>query len=144
MAFKFKLEKVLHHVRIRETMKRMEVSSLVQRVAFLERRKDELARGVREVLEQSHRVITPAWAVFQNNKISLDAAEVSRLEKLLIEEQRMLEKRKGELNRILMRKRGLDTLRDKRLAEHRTEESRHEQKQADENHQLRNAILRKG
>src|SRR5207237_3630700 len=68
MPFRFKLERVLHHVRIRETMKRMEVSSLVQRVAFLERRKDEAERAKHEGL--------------------------ARIDRLLFEERRSLEERK--------------------------------------------------
>ena len=58
MKFRFKLERMLSFVKIRETMKKLEVSALIQKVSLLEKRKDSLREGINQLLEKQKKGIT--------------------------------------------------------------------------------------
>lgn len=134
MTFRFRLEKVLHFVRLKETVKKMELASIAGRIRFLTDRIAEMRGVLRDLLSRPH---DSAFAVFQTQKIAADAREVSRLESVLRNEETALEKKRRELNRILMRKKGLESLREKRHQEFRMEKNRREQRKLDDLHQIR-------
>ena len=129
MKFKFRLEKMLHFARMEETMKLMEVAEAQKKVEFWERRKQALEEGVRLLLSAG---FDPYFAVFRAQKAQVDTNEVARIEKLLVEEKALLEKRKQELTEVLQKKKALEALKEKRYAEHRVVENRREQAASEE------------
>jgi flagellar biosynthesis chaperone FliJ len=131
MKFQFRLQKALHFLQMKETVKRMEVAAAMQRVNFLQNRIADVERSLRDLLAR-HPGVETDWAPYQTSKIALDAKELGRLSGLLTTEKLALEKKQRELSRLLMRKKGLEGLREKHLAEHRLEESRRMQKNIDE------------
>jgi len=131
MKFNFRLEKILHFVRIKESAKRMELATVQQRIGFLKRRRTELELNIQQLLHM-HAGVKCDWVVYQTNKITLDTREVERFGKLIAEEQILLDKKKSELSRLLMRKKALETLREKQWSEHRVREARREQTRIDE------------
>ncbi|NQW44704.1 MAG: hypothetical protein HQ462_04785, partial [Deltaproteobacteria bacterium] len=54
MKFRFRLERLLSFIRVKETMKKLEVSALVQKVNILEFRKDQLAENVKKLLQNQN------------------------------------------------------------------------------------------
>ncbi len=138
MRFQFRLEKVLHFVRLKETMKKMEVAAVAQRVNFLQKRIGELGDSIRSILLEQQLKLSQGfdWIHYQSEKISLDAKETAKLEKMLVEENLLLEKRRRELNRIILRKKALESLKQRKLSEFKVHESRRNQKELDEIYQL--------
>ena len=131
MTFRFRLEKVLHFVRLKETVKKMELASLAGRMAFLRRRIEDMQQGMRELLARPHE---SQWALYQTEKIAFDAREIRRLEGVLRNEELAMEKKKRELTRLLFRKKALESLREKRYREFRMEENRRQQRRLDDLH----------
>ena len=136
MKFDFRLEKVLHFVRLKETVKKMELASIAQRVSFLEKRTEEIRAGLRVMLEKHHTQLSAEWVQYHTSKIAFDAHEVGRLEAILQKETAALEKKKVELSRLLYRKKALEALREKRLREFNTHESRRQQRVLDDVYQM--------
>jgi len=136
MTFRFRLEKVLHFIRLRETVKKMEVSAIAQRLRFLEDRKVMLGENIRALLARQSESPNSGWEYFQNNKVSVDVKEVTQLERMIEQEKKYLEKKRDELNRLYQKKRALEALREKKNKEFRLEESHRQQAQADEAYQL--------
>lgn len=135
MTFKFRLDRVLHFIRLKETVKKMEVATIIQRVNFLKRRKDGLEAGMRDLLSKHHEQLSSEWTYYHTSKITLDAKEISKLEDLMVKENAALEKSKGELGRLLMRKKSLETLKEKRHQEFKMQESRRQQHRLDDIYQ---------
>jgi flagellar biosynthesis chaperone FliJ len=138
MKFRFKLERMLSFVRIKETMKKLEVSALVQKVTALELRKDRLRTNVNELLEKQKEKLSfgTEWLQFLNQKIELDSKESLKLERMIRKEKEDLENRRYELGVISMRRKGLESLKEKRMFEFKMVERRKAQKRLDQNYQL--------
>lgn len=136
MRFEFRLEKILNLVRLKETVKKMEVASVLQKIRYLEKRKNTIQEGIRELLEKSVTGLNTQWLFFQNTKIEMDVKEQKKIDKLLVEENQTLHERQKELEAILLRRKSLEALKEKRLKEHKLTEGRRIQKQLDEIYQL--------
>jgi hypothetical protein len=136
MKFTFRLERMLHFLRMKETMKKMELASVTQRIVFLGKRKTQVDEILRQLLSRNSEHTNTDWSYYETNKISLDAKESIRLGLLIQEETAHLEKKKRELSRLMMRKKGLEALKEKRAAEFKLVEARREQKKLDETFQL--------
>jgi flagellar biosynthesis chaperone FliJ len=91
------------------------------------------------MLEKNSRELlaTQTLGFYHTTKIALDAKEATETEKRIVEETKHLAKRKEELKRIMMRKKGLEALREKKDHEYRTEEARRTQKSLDDLYSLR-------
>jgi flagellar export protein FliJ len=131
MAFQFRMEKMLHFLSLKETVKKMEIVAIQRRLGFLERRKEQFEANTRNLLA-SHDL-----SYYHTTKIVLDVKEVSQLDRRIGEEKIYLEKKRGELNRLIFRKKGLEALKERKLAEHRLEEGRRAQKRMDDLHAIR-------
>ena len=116
----------------------MEVAVSVQKINFFNRRKSELASQVRELLEQQAAGIylDTDWMMFRVQKVILNKEEESRLDKMKLEEEKVLAKKRAELSRLSMRRKGIESLKEKRYSEFKLSESRKAQKQLDEVYQL--------
>lgn len=136
MKFQFRLEKVLHFVRLKETVKKMEMSAASQRVAFIRHRIEELSTGLRDLLGKFHAQTSSEWAHYHTTKIAFDSKEIGKLEKVLANEIQAMEKIKRELERIFRKKKALESLREKREQEFRVQENRRQQKILDDAHQM--------
>ncbi|MBM4317101.1 MAG: hypothetical protein FJ116_06440 [Deltaproteobacteria bacterium] len=138
MKFRFKLERMLSFVRIKETMKKLEVSALIQKVNVLEQRQILLRSNVNDLLEKQKEKISfgTEWLQFLNQKIECDSKESLKLERMIRKEKEDLENRRYELGVISMRRKGLESLKDKRMYEFKLNDRRKAQKQLDQNYQL--------
>lgn len=136
MQFRYNLEKLLSLVRVRETMKQMEVASIVQRIQFLKNRSISIQNGMRKTLEMTRGGESPEWFAFYTSKLEMDVKESHRIDSLIIDEQQLLLKKQEELREIIMKRKSLESLREKRYRDFKTEQNRKIQKQLDEIYQL--------
>jgi flagellar biosynthesis chaperone FliJ len=138
MHFEFRLEKALSFVQLKETTKKMEVAASLQKLHFLKGRKSSLADNIRNVLAKTYEngYFDLANAAYFTEQINLTKLENDRLERFIREEENLLKKKQQELSRLQMRKKGLESLREKRLQEFKLRESRREQKQIDDTYEL--------
>lgn len=130
MKFRFRLERVLHIIRLRETVKKMEVSAQMKRVEAMLRRCEKLRSEMQLLLSR-----VPAemeFAPYAMAQVQTNAEEVVKLQQLIDEENEILAKRKAELSRLFMKRKAAESLREKRLKEFQTDENRGEQKRLDE------------
>ena len=121
-------------------MKRMEVASVVQRIQFLNNRKVSIEQNMRKTLELVQGGASMEWTVFYGSKMELDVKESHRLENLVKDEELLLKDRQKELAEIMLKKKSLESLRDKRWKDHRNIQSRKLQKELDEIYQLSSGI----
>ncbi len=138
MKFRFRLEQMLSFVRIKETMKKLEVSAVAQKVIVLESRKDQLRQNVNELLKQQLERLKfgTEWLSFLAQKVEQDTKETQKIERMLRKEKEDLENKRYELGVISMRRKGLESLKEKRLSDFKLEERRKAQKRLDQNYQL--------
>lgn len=136
MAFQFRLEKILHFVRLKETVKKMELSASTQRTNFIKKRIDELSTGLQDMLGKFHAQTSSEWVHYHTTKITFDAKEVTKLEKVLANEMKAMERLKRELDRIFRKKKALEALKQKRHQDYQVQESRRRQKVLDDAHQM--------
>ena len=138
MKFRFRLEQMLSFVRIKETMKKLEVSSVTQKVNALEARKVQLLQSVNELLEKQKERLQfgTEWLSFLAQKVEQDTRETQKIERMLRKEKEDLENKRYELGVISMRRKGLESLKEKRFSEFKLEERRKAQKRLDQNYQL--------
>lgn len=94
MKFRFRLERMLSFVRIKETMKKLEVSALTQKINVLELKKDGLRTNVNLLLnKQKERLqFGTEWLSFLSQKIEQDTRETLRIERMIRKEKEDLEK----------------------------------------------------
>ncbi len=134
MRFKFRLEKVLHFARLKETVKKMEVASLQNEILTLEKRKETLDQELRTLLGNSGKslVSSLAWAPYETSRVQVNLGNRQELETAISTKTEALEFGKLELSRAALKRKALENLREKRKSEFRTEEGRRDQKKLDE------------
>jgi flagellar export protein FliJ len=138
VRFRFRMERVLDFVRLNETVKKMEVSSLVQQVEALEKEKVDREATIRSLLDQSRDRWTQdsSWIPYQTSKVAADARDINRIDKKLVAVRNTLEEKKFELGRLAMKRKAMENLKEKRKSMFRVEETRREQKTNDELYRL--------
>lgn len=138
MRFRFRLERMLSFIRIKETMKKLEVSTLTQKVVALESQKDSLRKNINELLEKQKERLQfgTEWLEFLSRKIEQDTRETIRLERVIRNEKEELDNKRYELGVIAMRRKGLESLKEKRFSDFKLEDRRRSQKRLDQNYQL--------
>lgn len=139
MKFNFRLEKILHFVRVRESMKKMEVSALTHQVRYLEDRCVRLSKNIRELLDLRKDPVASDWSGFCDGKIEMDSRSLASSEGELRKVSEELEQRRYELMSITMRRKGFEALRSQREREFNVAQNRREQKHLDELYSLNNA-----
>lgn len=132
MKFRFRLEKALQFARLKEETKKSEVAAALKRVTELKERHLALSASQREMLKIAAQRMDLAHAPYQSAKIRADIADLKRLEGAIANEQRMAEKYRAELARLAMRRKALESLREKRRDDFRVKETRREQAAIDE------------
>jgi flagellar export protein FliJ len=138
MRFRFRLERMLRFLELREAVKKTETAALVQRLKELEARRETRQRTIQEVLGNYQRQLESGnqWVPYQVGKIQADSRELIRLEEDIHQTKLDVTRTKDELARIAMRRKALANLKEKRYAEFRLSESRLEQKRLDEMYRL--------
>lgn len=137
MRFKFRLERVLDFLVLRETMKKTEVAALVRELQEYKVKIETLEQELRSLLEEGPRRFTENmhWAAFQVARIAADRRDIEALgKKIIATEDELIEKR-GELSRLSMRRKAMENLKDKKREEFKLDQSRKDQKAMDELHQ---------
>lgn len=138
MKFRFRLEQMLSFVRIKETMKKLEVSAVAQKVVALESKKDYLRQNVNALLDKQKERLQfgTEWLSFLAQKIEQDTKETLKLERMIRKEKEDLDNKRYELGVISMRRKGLESLKEKRFSDFKLDERRKAQKRLDQNYQL--------
>lgn len=134
--FNFKLERALHFLRLKETLKKMEVAAQIGKIRFLEVRKIKLQENIHSIFSRREKKVDLDWAPYDADKVTLDKSDLDRLELQLTEQKSILDQKKEELGRALMRRKGLEKLREKRQAEYKKDEQKKAQTRLDETFQL--------
>ena len=136
MKFRFRLEKILHLTRVKELSKRSEVGAAIRHIQGLQAKRETLMENIRLIFRSSHQMINLHWAPYQAAKIPVDVEELKIVGESIERENVKLSEKREELNRIIMRRKGLESMRNGRLSEYRVTEQRLAQKSLDETHQL--------
>lgn len=138
MRFRFRLQRMLQFVELREKAKKLEVASLMHAIQAAEVKKDLMEAVALQILNQSKVKMetTLAWLPYETDKVSHNLRETQRLEKTIHEERERLAIKQEELGRLSLRRKALESLREKRRADFRIEESRKDQRRLDEVYSL--------
>jgi flagellar biosynthesis chaperone FliJ len=127
---------MLHFFVLKETTKKMEIAACMQKIQYLESRKERLNGNIRELLDRVPQDADLQLVPYQGPKISLDLKELKITELEIKKQTEELDMRRAELVNIVRRKKALEALKDKKAQEFRVEQSRREQKLLDQTYQL--------
>lgn len=132
MKFRFRLERALQFARLKESSKKAELASAIQRTDELQQQHVALAASQHQLLQTASRFVDLARAPYQNAKVRADMLDLQRLEQAISQEKGRTEKLKQDLGRLAMRRKALESLREKRQQDFRVSENRREQHAIDE------------
>lgn len=138
MRFRFRLERILHLIQLQEMLKKMEVAAWIQKIEASEKERKAMAYELRDVLyrQQSEMEHGARATAFHIEKGMWNIECIKKWESEIEELKNILQGKKLELLRIALRRRALESLRQKRWIEHRLAERRREQKALDEGFRL--------
>lgn len=134
MRFKFRLEKALGFLKLRETMMKMEVASVLRKLTRAREDWERLQAATRQLLEETPQRLSEgsAWIPYQTSQVALNVESMRKKEKEIALIQVELAEKQEELGRLAMKRKALENLKDNKYHEHRIEERRREQKKMDE------------
>lgn len=138
MKFRFRLEKAAQFYAQRETAKKLELANVIAQLAKLTDELKKIEIENQEVISQNNRIQTIAapWIQVWMSRIDANLASIKQVQKEVEKVMEALEVKKIELAAISKRKKALEKVREKKLAEFRVQKARNEQKQLDENYQI--------
>jgi flagellar export protein FliJ len=136
LKFRFRLERALKFVELKETVHKLEVASLTRNVGSLEKKKSQLEQSILNSLAKQSDPSAVAWMEFHMKRVVLDREEIRKTEKKIEEANEQLGFAKRTLIQITKKKKALEALREKRRQEFTVEESRRLQKTIDELYRL--------
>jgi flagellar biosynthesis chaperone FliJ len=136
VRFHYTLQKALEWTEVEESATKLAISRLMAEAEILKARRVSLERNLEELLGGQDKNLALEWAPYVAQKVPADAAELRNLDGKIGAKQAEIGTKKAELNRLLLRRKGLESLKDKRRREFRLIEGRREQKRADDNHQI--------
>ena len=132
MKFRFKLQRALDFAHMRERRKQNQLHASEQRERILGHYLLETREKLRAMLGRLSGDPTSPMATFLARSIESNNADVHRLEISVDEEKNAQVRLKQELIRLVMRRKALETLKEKKYADHRFEQRVREQKTLDE------------
>jgi flagellar FliJ protein len=138
MKFKFRLEKAARFFDQREMAKKLELANVMAQLNRLKMELQNFENENREVFNQNSRVQTVAapWIKVWMDRVEANLADIKRVQTEIESVLEIVEIKKMELSAISKRKKALEKVKDKRLAEFKIQKSRAEQKKLDENYQI--------
>lgn len=132
MKFRFKLQRALEFAHMRERRKQNQLNASKQRERILGHYLIEAREGVRSMLARLSGDPVAPMASFLSKSVESTNADAKRLEVSVEEEKQAQVKLQAELVRLVMRRKALETLREKKYADHRVAQRLHDQKILDE------------
>lgn len=144
MKFQFPLQKALDWTEVEENAKRLEIARLLKDRERLNARRTELEGNLRTLLGSTHGLIALEWAPYLASKVPADAKEIREVDEKLKAKDTEIGTKKTELNRLLLKRKGLESLKGKRHRDFRMGESRREQKRLDDNYQILKQRVKNG
>ncbi len=134
MKFQFRLEKMLHFTHMRESMKKAEIAHLQNDLVILSDRKKKLIDDARNLLDKQYQNLENGLQNlhYSSQKVLLNIKESERLDGMIINTQEKLDFRVNELHTLMQKRKGLEKLREKKLAEFTLAKNRKEQHALDE------------
>jgi flagellar FliJ protein len=138
MKFKFRLEKAARFFDQREMAKKLELASVMAQLNRLKIELQKFENENREVFNQNSKVQTVAapWIKVWMDRVEANLADIKRVQIEIESVLEIVEIKKMELSAISKRKKALEKVKEKRLAEFKIQKSRAEQKKLDENYQI--------
>lgn len=132
MKFRFRLQRVLDFAQIRERRKQNQLNASKQREEilgfYIEKNRSQIQESLKRIAKEPSGALT---AVLVQN-VEFCNGDVTRLTKSLVDEKESQERIQKELVKLVMRRKSLEALKDKRYADFRVEQRHHEQKVLDE------------
>ncbi len=137
--FAFRLERALRFALLRENQTKTQIAGILQRISFLDKYTAKLETKIRTAIEVSTRAVNTLEGDAHRHSIVPTMEENRRIAALRVEEYEALDKKQKALIRLSQRRRSLESLKEKRIAEFRLDRTRKEQKAIDDFVQLRRA-----
>jgi flagellar export protein FliJ len=134
MRFRFRLARILAFVELREREKKMQVATQAHKVEALAEKKRKLAAQVLAVLAEP--LTTIDWLRLRNEKVDLDRQELKRVSAEWVQENEMLDNLHYDLGKIAMRRKAIETLRERKEQEFKLVDNRREQTKLDEAYRM--------
>lgn len=144
MKFRFPLQKALDWTEVEESSVRLEISSLMKEAERLTARCRELEANIQALLGTAGQTVSLEWAPYVATKIPADAKEIEEVGGKLKAKETEIGCKKKELNRLLLKRKGLESLKDKRRKDFRMIENRRDQKRLDDNYQILKLRVKNG
>lgn len=134
MKFSFRLDKMLRFIELEEITKKTEISALLKKLTDIKLQLIDRQKTIQEVLlsSQDRLIEGNHWVPYQIDKVAADSKKINDLTAELSEIETRVVEKKAELGRVIMRRRALSKLKEKRYSEFRVQQSRIEQKHLDE------------
>ena len=133
MRFRFRLEKMLSILQMKEMTKKLEVAAVKRRIHQIQNKKASLVGTIQGLLrKQKERIEEREWAFYRNIKIEKDNEELKEIEHKIVKEKKVLDGKMAELTRLSCQKKALESLKQKRRKEHQSGEGLKEQKKIEE------------
>ena len=136
MKFLFPLQKALDWTEVEESALRLEIGRLLKEAEQLNERRRVLEANFEGLLGDETRKVAVEWAPYLAGKIPADARELRELENRIQSKAAEIGVKKTELNRLLLKRKGLESLKGKRFRDFRMAEGRRDQKRLDDNYQI--------
>ena len=138
MKFHFRLKRVLKFVELKEREKKMEVAAALRELEEVKTQIKRVEQDTSDLLAQSntldaHDIIC---LKFRDEKIHLNRKKIFDFKKIETEKTKAFEDKKQEMSRLSMRKKALETHREKKRQEFSVEESRRNQTRLDEAYRM--------
>jgi hypothetical protein len=144
MKFRFPLQKALDWTEVEESAMRLEIARLLKEAEALAARRRELEANLEALLGPDDRRLSLEWAPYVAGKVPSDAGEIRNVDKQAKAKQSEIGIKKAELNRLLLKRKGLESLKGKRLRDFRMSEGRRDQKRLDDNYQILKLRVKNG
>lgn len=134
MVFRFRLQRMLGFISLREKSKKLEVAALLRAIRSAEARHAYLQSVIESLLKESKTRMQEslAWVTYENAKVVSTVQELGGLERELVKSRDELALKQEALNRLVMRRRALESLKQAKHSEWKLVANRNEQKKIDD------------
>jgi flagellar export protein FliJ len=132
MKFRFRLQRALDFAHMRERKKQNQLNASLQREKILFHYLDETRNKLRESLTRMNQLAGTPLAAVLAQAVETGNEDARRLEQTIQEEKQAQAKLKQDVLKLVMRRKALETLKEKRHADFRIEQRVHDQKLLDE------------
>jgi len=138
MRFKFRLEKIANYFTQKEFAKKNELAKVLRDLAQSKSLKESIERENLGLLKnQSQKSqVGVEWLKLFMDRIDHNIISLEKLKVVIGEQQTVVDLKRKELNILSAKKKALETMRDKKMAEFKVIANRNAQKKLDESFEL--------